>query len=210
MPDEEKKEVQKIKCPCCGELTLNQPVQVKSIILDEYMASIITGVPFTHTWELYNGTVKITVESLDKATNAALSAAVKAVDDWSRKLEEGTLTQLDAAKYTMLAKPLRDTLRMYCSIKEIIILRDGKLQKQFMPADVIREAMKKLFEASFVSDEAMAAAIEEYNKRCVDPAVLSTLSESIIRTVIVAQADLYTLLLDNGFDTNFWAGIELA
>ena len=210
MPDEEKKEVEKIKCPCCGELTLNKPVQVKNIILDEYMASIITGVPFTHTWELYNGTVKITVESLDAETSNALSAAINAIDNWSKKVEEISATQPDVAKTLQLARPLRDTLRLFCSVKDITLLRDNKVQKQFLPSDIIRDAMKKLFEASLGDGDKFQAAIEECHKKCVDPNVISKLDSAIIRTVIVTQADLYTILLDNGFDKNFWAGIELA
>jgi len=208
MPDEEKKQVEKIKCPCCGELTLTKPVEIKSIILDEYMASIITGVPFTHTWELYNGTVKMTVESLDKTTSATLASAVGSIDEWIKKAEEGDF--VDAAKYIPPARTLRDTYRMYCSIKDITILRDGKIQKQFMPADTIRDSMKKLVDAASTTFSDFSKTIEEQYKKCVEPAVLSTLSDVIIRTVVVTHADLYTLLLDNGFDTNFWAGIELA
>ena len=210
MAEEKTEKVEKIKCPCCGELTLTKPVEIKSIILDEYMASIITGVPFTHTWELYNGTVKITVESLDKRGSTLLYAAVQVLEKWLAEAEKEENAKVFESSIPIV-RELLGTIRLFYGVKTITILRDGKIQKQLMPSDTIRKAVDDIIEASRKKDDMeLVKTVAQAAKICCSPDTISTLSDVIVRTVVVAHADLYTLLLDAGFDTNFWAGIELA
>ena len=64
MPDEKENAV----CPCCGEKTLKRPVKVDGKIVDDYLASIMTGIPFSHTFNMFDGRLKITCGLSDRDT----------------------------------------------------------------------------------------------------------------------------------------------
>lgn len=206
---EEKKEPVKVKCPCCGELTLTQPLDVKSAVLDEYMAAIITGVPFSHTYGLYNGAVKVTVESLDRANSTLLFTVTKRLEDYA-KANEGKVPAGMESAFTYI-KELAGVLRLYFGVTSIEMYRDKKLTKSYAPSSIMRKHAESIAAAFLTGDdktitEAIVAAVEV----CLSENTISTVPDGAIRAIVVTHADLYNLLMDAGFDENFWAGIELA
>ena len=53
-----------IVCPCCHQKTLHKPVKPNAQVTDQWMACLITGVPFNHTYPIYGGRINVTVTRL--------------------------------------------------------------------------------------------------------------------------------------------------
>ena len=205
---EEKKEPVKVKCPCCGELTLTQPLDVKSAVLDEYMAAIITGVPFSHTYGLYNGSVKITVESLSHKDSLLLSNSENILKEYRKRMEDAGGEQVKTAIGCI--SELEKTMRLYFSVTSIEMYRDKVLVKSYTPSEIMRNAATEIGSASLEGDVKLGNVITKATKDCLGPDATSTLPTTAVKAIVVTHGDLYNLLMDAGFDENFWAGIELA
>ena len=205
---DETKEPQKIKCPCCGELTLTQPLDVKGVTLDEFMASIIAGTPYTHTYKMYSGSVEVTVESLSKQLSNMLFLAKQLLHNYINKLEadENPVNRAGASPI----KELAGTMQLFFGVKLISIYKDKTLVKQYMPADVMQEAAAMIIKASTEGQDAFEDTVAKYIERCISPDTLSSLPDGAIKTIVVTHADIYAMMLGAGFDENFWEGIELA
>ena len=211
-PQENKEQF--IKCPCCGELTLRKPLDIKSGVLDEYMASIIAGVPFQHTYTLY-GNIDITVTVPTKAERRKLYSTLQLLDRIIKAIPAER--ELDKA----VARELSGTLQAYSPITSVVTRSSNKVQKQFEPADAlykvcdaIIERQKELICLDFTGDNTDAAesvlqALKELHDSVCSETVLSAIPDVIIRAVTKTHVDLYNILMDTGFDANFWKGIEL-
>lgn len=202
---------QLIKCPCCGKLTLQKPLDIQSMVLDEYMASIIAGEPFQHTYTVY-GNVDINVTVLSKSEGLKLytvvqllSSLVSAVNpaDQSNKIK---LEELSAM------------LQLYAGVVSITAHKDNRILKSYEPSKVIWDICDKLLEMQaaihiFVSGgqtgEPLDAVLKLYETNCSE-AVLSAVPDVMLRAIVRTHTDLYNILMNNGFDENFWKGIELA
>lgn len=185
-----------VKCPCCGELTLRKPLDIKSIVLDEYMSSIITGVPFAHTYTVYDS-IDITAEMPSKKD-------AQFMFNTSRKLEKLASAQKDddvAAKLRSYA----GMIQTYGSILSIVTHKDKQVIKTYTPSESIRDLCTAIKD---IGDnvEVILEACEERDT----PDNLSTVPDIMIRAITKTHNDIYTILLDTGFNETFWRGIELA
>jgi hypothetical protein len=120
------KEPEFIKCPCCGEMTLRKPLDIKSIVLDEYMASIISGVPFQHTYTLYNN-VDVAVEMPFKRDIMARARAVQSINDLAESFKESNSNLYDKLKAAI------GMIQLYGDITSITTRKDGKVIKMYTP-----------------------------------------------------------------------------
>lgn len=195
-----------IKCPCCGELTLRKPLDTSKmgIVLDEYMASIISGVPFTHTYTLYDN-IDITVEMPLKHERQQLYRAVQELE----RLRNGLLTGSDVEPADKeKAEKLRDAAVMvntYASITSIVTKRDGKNVKMYTPAESVKAFLSTVKDVGDNAD----LIIENYEQ--VDtPDNLSTVPDIMLMAINKTHGDIYNVLMDTGFNETFWKGIELA
>ena len=193
-PTETKEEF--IKCPCCGELTLRKPLDIKSIVLDEYMSSIITGVPFSHTYTVHD-TIDITVEIPEQLVRRNIFIA-------TQKIDQLAALEKDLDKATIL-KNISLTIQSYGYIITIITKNKGQVVKSYEPAVAIRDFCKELAELGDNVD----AIIDAFDKVAV-PEKLSAVPDVMIRAVAKTHDDVYNILMNNGFDSTFWKGIELA
>lgn len=193
-PTEAKEEF--IKCPCCGELTLRKPLDIKSIVLDEYMSSIITGVPFSHTYTVHD-TIDITVEIPEQLVKQKVFVAVQKIDRLAA-LEQN----LDKAT---ILKAISLTVSSYGYITTIATKNKGQIVKSYTPAAVIRAFCDKLVDLGDDVD----TIIKLYNETAT-PENLSSLPDIMVRAVARTHDDVYNILLDTGFNSTFWKGIELA
>ena len=189
-----------IKCPCCGELTLHKPLDIKSLILDEYMASIITGVPFAHTYTVY--------DSID------ITAEIPTKHD--AQFVYGTIQRLNRLAAMCAGKEPLDTadklksaagmIQTYSTITSIVTRRDKQIVKTYAPAEAIKNFCVAIKEIPDTNIELILEAFEE----CDSPEILSTVPDLMIRAIEKTHNDIYTILLNTGFNENFWKGIELA
>lgn len=185
-----------IKCPCCGKNTLHKPLEIKSFLLDEYMASIMTGTPFSHTYKVYD-TIDITVVQPLKQEAQRLLRAGQVLNDLLSKIDDETVKDKLRAAILMI--------KFYGTIKTIESRKEGFDRKIYKPAEVVDNFVSALNEAGGDVDKIVAA----YEKAdTVDN--LSALPELMLRAVVDTHTDLYYKLLDAGFNATFWQGIELA
>lgn len=208
----EKQTEQFIKCPCCGELTLRRPLDIKSAVLDEYMASIISGVPFQHTYTLYKQ-IEVTVSILSKEDSRNVYTAVTLLDRFRDAIPSG------AEELKAVTRELAATIQAYIWITSVITTKDGRVTTQIYPAETMRKACSDIIKLeSDISAYAIAPdkllttddSIKQIHSTVCKESVLSTVPDVIIRAVTKTHIDLYNVLMDTGFDSNFWQGIELA
>lgn len=188
-----------MRCPCCGEMTLHRPLEIKSAVLDEYMASIISGVQFQHTYTLY-GSVDITVTILSKQDGRRVYTTLQMLD----KIIKDTNTP-DALKQKM--DELYGTIQLYSTITNIRTRKDGMVQKRFTPAEAIMETCDSILA---LGSDIANTNLEDIYADCCTEDKLSTMPDVMLRAVVKTHNDLYNVLLETGFDENFWKGIELA
>ena len=216
MTDKETQEAEKIKCPCCGEYTLHKPATIKSMVLDEYMASIMSGVPFSHTYRLYNDKVTVTVTTRSKQEAAELYTATQQLAELIRATEG-----VDIPSATML-KDLYNIIHLYSKIPSIITTKDDSVVKSYTPAAAMRSIMEELkanltaFQNYLDPDydgedkNTIINVCSNLHKEYCNEQSLSSLPENVVKTIVETHDDIYAILLDTGFDSNFWTGIELA
>jgi len=202
---------QLIKCPCCGKLTLQKPLDIQSTVLDEYMASIIAGEPFQHTYTVY-GNVDISVTVLSKSEGLKLYTVVQLLSSLVSAVNPAD--QSDKIKLEELSA----MLQLYSGVISITAHKDNRILKSYEPSKVIWGICDKLLEMQdaihmFVSGEAngetLDAVLKLYEANCSE-AVLSAVPDVMLRAIVRTHTDLYNILMNNGFDENFWKGIELA
>lgn len=202
---------QLIKCPCCGELTLRKPLDIKSAVLDEYMASLISGIPFQHTYPIHNS-IDITVSVLTKTERTKIYSALQLLDTLSK-----TIGETDPEARTKV-DDLDAALQLYSYITEIQTRKDDRVVATFTPANqmnmlcdaILKEQPEILSYA--IAQDAPGDVVEKtaglYDIYCTEKSV-SAIPDVMLRAIVRTHIDLHNILMNNGFDANFWKGIEL-
>lgn len=195
-----------VTCPCCGKLTLVRPVEVKGEILDHYMACIMTGTSFWHTYKIYGDKIAATVTQLDRDLSQKLTLLSSDVDTISAYVPEET---------GMKCKHIWNMCGLYIHIKGISI-NAGLESRTFTPQDAAIKACDMLRPlnmgrvAKEISDEDIVAKIDAAYALLSDPSVVSAVPNRMLIALVESHNRLYDLLMSAGFDANFWDGIELA
>jgi hypothetical protein len=201
MAEETKKE-ERIKCPCCGELTLRKPLEIKSLILDEYMASIVTGIPFSHTYTVHD-TIDVTATVPTKSETQLMLTVSQRLDNLA-----STVTAADSIAEAVLNDKIRAAVGMiqtYGTITSIVTHNKDKIIKTYTPAESIKKFCLAVGELGNDKEKIVAAY-----ETCDTADSLSTLPDLMLRAISKTHNDIYTILLDTGFNETFWKGIELA
>lgn len=207
---EETKE-QFIKCPCCGELTLRKPLDIKSAVLDEYMASLISGVPFQHTYTLHNS-IDITASALTKSDKDKIYATLQLLDTMSKTIGEN-----DPASRSKVDELAAD-IQLYYYVSQIQARKQDKVIASFTPAsqmsvvcDTVLSYQPRILAFAIGKDDPtniVADLVTLYDTNCTEK-TLSAIPDVMLRAIVRTHNDLYNILMNNGFDENFWKGIEL-
>ena len=202
--EKEKETNELMRCPCCGEMTLHKPLDIKSEILDEFMACILTGTNFSHTYTLYNK-VRITVATPTKSYTSELYTALQIID------RARTLVDPDDTAVKVALGNLGKTINVYGTITEI-----NTGSSVFHPSEVVSAILATIIDLqkdlANKETDAYQAAIEqliEIQKDICSETKLSAMPEFSIQAVTRMHTDLYNILMETGFDENFWKGIEL-
>lgn len=190
-------------CPCCGQPTLPYPVKhIPDDLADQFMACLLSGTPFTHTYPLYNGRVLITVTQM---TAQARDIVEQLLHDIDRLVDSGV--SIEGVSFDNM----KGIVRTLISVNSIEIKANGTV-KVFQPAENLRKALAtfRSLEPGDVESAAMKEKVAGIYRSLTDPSEVSGIPPAQIMTTVEAHARLLTLLMDAGFDENFWAGIELA
>lgn len=187
-------------CPCCGKPTLEYPIQhIPDVLLDQFMACMMSGTPFTHRYEMYDGRMAVTVSQMTEE---------------HRLIVTEILRILDVAKDTGLEVPgvdlttLGSIARTFVHITEIDI-KAGGVTKSYRPSDLVRDIRDRLHKAE-PDKTALADAIQSAHATLTSPNNMAAVPPAQILAVIETHAKVLDILMDAGFDKNFWKGIELA
>ena len=196
---DEPKEPKKIQCPCCGQMTLTQPLNINTDLTDHYLSCIMTGVPFHHIYPLYDGKIKITISVLSQEDMLTIDSAVTVVKD-----------RLDATGNDKYDK-LGGMLRSYAFVTNVECA--GQTTKVYTPASSMIACAQEILKYRGVSDSEVGLTEEIFDellKKYSNNETLSPLPYPLIEAVCKTHITLYNILTDTGFDPNFWKGIELA
>lgn len=196
---DEPKEPKKIKCPCCGQLTLTPPLDINTELTDHYLSCIMTGVPFHHTYPLYDGKIKITISVLSSEDMLTIDSAVTFIKD-----------KLDSTNNDVYDQ-LGGMIRAYAFVSNVECV--GKTTKVYTPASSMLSCAQDVLKLR-VSDEPdiglTPEAAEELLKKYKNNDILSPLPFPMLEAVCKTHITIYNILTETGFDPNFWKGIELA
>jgi hypothetical protein len=204
--DTKKQEEQFIMCPCCGKTKIKKPVEIKSILMEQYMACMMTGTPFAHTYEMYDGKIKITVTMLTQDESDNLIQTRALLDLCAIKVD---------AEMDDVVKNLKGMLELYSQIDTITVKNDKNV-KAFTPAATAKEIcatlLKKRTEITTdkLEKEVLKDMLQDSYNTCKNTDLMSVVPPVILSTVRSTHDTLYSILVEAGFDPNFWKGIELA
>lgn len=180
---EEKKEL--VKCPCCGKLTLEKPFKIKDKDLDLYIASASTGIPYSKTYSLYDGKLKLTVCNADEITKDKMNLLV-------------TRTSTEEEEALKEAQQLF-IMRLFTLLPITCIEITGE---QLCKKDIKAVVMPLLDEALIHYKE--KEWLDKAYARLMDPKEVTGVSKIIIDKVVAKHLENYVLLTDSGFDSNFF------
>lgn len=199
-----------VKCPCCGKFTLPKQLKPSDNLMDQWISCMMTATPFSHTYPVYDGRLNVTAVQLstEDATTAqnlvTLLRYIKSLD-WQAAGYNGCPTSIDQ---------MINNAYLYISILEIRIKGKGN-EVTVKPSTAVKEAATVLLSKA---DDIRAGkpftewvdAFYKCERLLVDPSNISSVPQSIIMGVAEAHARISTVLMDAGFNDNFWDGIELA
>lgn len=191
-------------CPCCGKRSIPKPAKINADLMEQWLACMVTATPFSHEYPLYGGRIKITVSKLSAEQEDSLKMANAVIAQYAYNKQQD---ELACNTHT-----LRALLQLLSVIQRVEISKG--LGVLFSPQDIAMTACSDILAASKRGDESVTETIEEALKHAygnlTDPSKVSGIPFNTLITVAKAHTDLYTILLSNGFDRSFWAGIELA
>lgn len=194
-----------IICPCCGKKTLHKPLKLDPEWMDQYMACMLTGEPYSREYTLYNGAISITVTSLSSELAERVSSALADMEGFDEL--SGEPTAIDAA---------RQLLQVYSMIPEIRITTKGKTAT-FRPLEVVNAVLdnvhdirKKLDNKELGDVDVPALMRDKISLPMKDVKKLSGLPVSSLRSIILIHDQMLRVLTESAFDQSFWSRIKLA
>lgn len=192
-----------VKCPCCGKMTLHKPVKPGQDIMDHFMACMLTGTPYKQTYELYGGRMRVTVTQITNDIRRYVMDACAALDSW-RDLLVDRNTELEEMK---------DALRTYSCIVDVTV--DNGTVRTFYPGEGMHElcteitALREAVNGGKVTPDELRASVDKLNAKTKDPATISSLPPTMLMASFQLHNQLFQIMMDAGFDENFWDRIKL-
>ena len=122
-------------CPCCGKPTLKRPVKPGQELTDHWMACMISGTPFTHTYPLFKGRVEIMVGMMSPETEGKLSLLTSMLDLAESRLEGNAPVNMAQVKAM---------LRMCALVHKVRIRASASDWREYLPINVLDMATAAL------------------------------------------------------------------
>lgn len=186
----ESKKENKLICPCCGQRTLNQSLQLSQDIMDYYISCIMTGQPFIRQYKAYEGKIRITVSNFtDKLSNHALKAA-----DYINKAQIDIATK-QTAKYI--------THRLLV-IPSISVSNKGQ-GKTFKVQQQVIKAIEVM-----LSNQDYNSGVQAYIQAITSSDICTGLPAKLLDQVTHYHSELLNRLVQKGFDQSFCASIQFS
>lgn len=194
-------------CPCCGKPTLQMPVHPKDELMDYWLACMTTATPFTHTYPMYNGKVEITVVADSADMDSKLDTLTAILDAIAAREDLADQSQYDISHMKVMA-------RIGMHITTIKTMTSKSESRVFTPAASVQEALNLLhpLRADIMSGktiEGFTETMAAVNRLLLAPENMSAMHPSVLLSVVETHTQLNNILMNSGFDSNFWEGIEL-
>lgn len=206
-----------IMCPCCKKLTLKKPLDLSNQLTDAWVACLVSGVPFNHTYKLYGNRVEANVRVIASALSAKIRQALAVLDGLDRLScwDNGIQRPVDFGV-------LKTLIPVACSIVELRINGTPE-NRSYFPARVAEAAVDTLIGlysstmehkdetgAGLPPSDECIEALKKVQSELTSEQLMSALPLSVLVTLSSTHANLNILMSDAGFGAGFWEGIELA
>lgn len=116
-------------------------------------------------------------------------------------------------EHMSILRDLSNTIKVYCSVKDIR-LHTGS-DKVFYPQDAVMQICKELVAmrinvlADSIERDELVKKLNGFHQALVAADTISAVPSPMLASVVETHAHLFYVLMDSGFDVNFWKGIEL-
>ena len=175
-------------CPCCGKQTFPVPAEIDSAEKEHYLACILTGVPYSKTYSLFDGRVQLEMAEaqpsfLDKLTRLSAKATL-----WEDKQQKSVLSDIVTRLF-----------RYHTIVSISVQVDSSRTIKKVRPAveAILQEALSEEDGNKFNS----------IYEKIVSPDVIGTISNLILDKVIITHNRVMDVLALSGFDDSFYKGI---
>ena len=201
---QEPKEEELAICPCCGQKTLHKPVTPDQELTDHFLSCMLTGTPYAKDYELYGGKLVVNVSQVTSELSTKVEHVCTILDNWDKQLADSKAP----------IQIIKDAVRIFACIPKVQL--KTAVGSVLLPSDQIMLICGKV--ETYHNKRLEQANTDEYLKNCVsellamasDTTVLSAVPKDVLMSLIQIHANLYTILVDSGFDANFWERIKLA
>ena len=193
-----------VRCPCCGQYTLKKPIKPNGELVDQWLACVSTGIPFSNTYRLYGGKLLITAVQPSASTGAELAYAAAIIN---RAIDDSTYTGLQSTEL----QSLNNAISLYSCIRDITFTTPSR--KTYNTGAAWDQAIALLREAANgqrAKDDTWQVKLESAYKILTDKDNVSSLPTGVLLAVGQTHIQLTDVLMSAGFDKDFWRGIELA
>ena len=115
----------------------------------------------------------------------------------------------------LAVQDLLGLINSYCAVKRIEVIGSGNTSKKYTPSEILAAACRKFldeWELVTLTDETkkeFLQAVADLYARLKPTDVISSVPPTILTRVNNDFRALETIMLQAGFDENFWKGIKL-
>lgn len=197
-------EEEMVICPCCGKATLKKPIAPSGEIMDHFLACMMTGEPYVRPYSLYGGKMTIAVSQVTTTLAKKVESACTILSGWDAKFPDRS-TQINL---------ISGAIKTYACIESVRV--DAGSVKVFTPGSRVLDMCGEIIELARpvstgdVDDATLGAALDKFEKLVTDNQLMSAVPSSVLLSLAQLHSQVYGMLLDAGFDKNFWGRIKLA
>lgn len=178
-------ETVKTTCPCCGEQTFKLPAKVPQDKLDHYISCMLTGEPYTETYSLFGGRIKLTCRELPQMIVDKMNRlfTVKPKDEssiWGDFIQR---------LYTLL--PVQKIVYENSKEGSTFLLKE-------LTEPILDLASKHVDDQEWLKDK-----YELLN----DPSKVSAIPRKILDKTVVTHLEQLDIFINSGFSPDFYEGI---
>lgn len=189
--EQNKQESKFVTCPCCGKDTMKVPADIDQSIKQGFLASLLTGTQYTHTYNMYNGLLSITVrEASNSIKDKLIHIANKGMSLQNK--EQSRLLNIIMTRIFKLSSI--DIICVYDSVNE-------NNTKIFQIGSFVQTILDRLDKYKDIQD--LNIILDDIN----NPSNISSVPGVIIDKILEAHARQMNVLIQSGFDDSFSEGI---
>ena len=187
---EKVEERKKMVCPCCGMETMWIPAEVDEHIRDAFLASLLSGVSYQQTYQLFNGVISITVCQISNTLR----------DKLVRLANKSINTQIDQLKKE-LTMALGRLNQLSTVLKIVIHGKNGQEDKVYNINQIVQSVLQRLLV------QTDADKVRKISSQLIQQSKVSAVPLYMINRVVDTHQKQVAILMQSGFDDSFSTGI---